>query len=80
MTPRTLDRLADEGGYLVHPQCQDLLFQLAGTGQTELVGAHALSLTEVIGLVDVYYARNGQAALGVHPLHAPRLAPATVEP
>ena len=37
--------------------------------------AHALSLTEVIGLVDVYYARNGQAALGVHPLHAPQTGP-----
>jgi len=39
------------------------------------VGAHALSLTEVIGLVDVDYARNGQAALGVHPLHAAQTGP-----
>ena len=67
-----LDRLADEGSHLVHPQRQDLLFQLTGTGQAELVGTHALPLTEVIGLIDVDYAGNGQTTLGVHALHAPQ--------
>ena len=52
-----------------------IFFQLAGTGQTELVARSCLSLTEVIGLVDVYYARNGQAALGVHPPSCPQTGP-----
>ena len=67
---RTLDRFGDEGGDAVLAQFEDLLLQLAGPGDAEVMRGHLAALEPPVGLVDVVDIGNRQRALLVHRHHA----------
>ena len=65
-----LDRFSNKRGDFIRPELENLLFQFARRLQPEFVGRQLAAFAEPIGLSDVDDARNGQAALLVHRLHA----------
>ena len=65
-----LNRLGDERRDLVVAQRADLFFQLIGHADAEFLGSQRAAFAIPVRLVDVLDARDRQAALGVHALHA----------
>ena len=65
-----LDRLGDEGGDLVRADLLDRALELARRPQAEFLGRRVAALAIPIGLRDMDDARDRQAALRMHRLHA----------